>query len=176
MKQEETRKRPSRLQRLAYHEAGHTVAAYLVHRRFTEVSIIPDENTLGHCGTARVPTFAPDVDSSPKTRDQVEARIITSLGGPIAESLFTGRTVSLKKSWDIHNVLGLSGNMCGDEKEESAYVNWLWERTRLLISFDRHWTAIQALAQELVKRRRIGERLARKTIREAMQAWMERQS
>lgn len=169
-KQEEPRKRPSQLQRLAYHEAGHAVAAYLVHRRFTEVSIIsdPDKNTLGHCSTAWVPTFAPDVDSSPKTRNQVEARIITSLGGPVAENLLTGRTVSLERSSDIHDALNLSGYVCGDEKEESAYVNWLWECTRLLLG--RHWAAIQALAQELVKRRRIGERLARKTIREAMQA------
>lgn len=40
---------PSRLERTAYHEAAHAVAAYLRHWRFTGISIVPDRYTLGRC-------------------------------------------------------------------------------------------------------------------------------
>ena len=41
----------------------------------------------------------------------------------------------------------------------------------MLLSFGPHRAAVKALASELLRRRRVGERRARKVIREAMGTW-----
>ena len=40
-------KKPSKIEKIAYHEAGHAVACHLLRRAFTRVSIIPDDDSLG---------------------------------------------------------------------------------------------------------------------------------
>jgi ATP-dependent Zn protease len=60
------------LERTAYHEAGHAVAAYVVHRGNRSVSIIPDESdgTLGHHHSARWgEKLAPAVEVNSRTRE-----------------------------------------------------------------------------------------------------------
>jgi ATP-dependent Zn protease len=39
-------KKPSKIEKIAYHEAGHAVACHLLWRAFTRVSIIPDDDSL----------------------------------------------------------------------------------------------------------------------------------
>ncbi len=73
-----------RLERNAYHGAGHVVTAHIVRRRGTQVSIIPDDVGDGRCRYTRYPkSFDPDVDTSARTRDFIERYVMTSLGGSL---------------------------------------------------------------------------------------------
>jgi hypothetical protein len=178
-------KKPSRLQRTAYHEAGHAVASYILHGRLISISIVPDikDNTLGHF-QASVPTFHPD-ENAPNLagyltakgrtlRYQVETRIIILLAGPVAEKLFIDHANRKGASSDLSNVASLLDYIgtC-DEKERIAYLNWLWHRTRVTLISEPYWEAVQTLAKELIKRRHIGERLARKIIKESIETRIE---
>ena len=163
------KRRLSQLQRTAYHEAGHAVAACVMRHRFTRVTIEPEEDTLGKVNCARVPTYAPDVDRETSTRVQTEKRVIVYLAGLIAEQTAAGcafRGPGLSGD-DLQKAYSYAGHMCGDDAETEAYVAWLWERTRLLVTFEPNWTVVEALASELMKRKTIGERAARSIMGEA---------
>jgi hypothetical protein len=162
----------SGLKRIAYHEAGHAVVAFVLHRRFTHVSIIPDDTNLGHVRTPKLPpAFQPDSDYSGATRKLCEKEAMVSLGGPIAERVKIGRTMWKGADSDVKHAFDMCIYHCGNDVETNAYLNWLMERTKSVLSFGRQWAAVEALAQELVVRKYIGERLARKIVREAFENW-----
>src|SRR6185437_15760265 len=71
---------PSRkMEAVAYHEAGHAVAALLLHRPLRYVTIVPDKarGTLGH-------------DLTPRRRTILEREIMVLLAGEVAEREFRG--------------------------------------------------------------------------------------
>jgi ATP-dependent Zn protease len=76
-----------KLKEVAYHEAGHAVAAFLMRRRFKKVSIIPEGNALGcldGCGWRSKQN--PEYDDVARLRNRIEGQIIISLAGPVAEA------------------------------------------------------------------------------------------
>jgi hypothetical protein len=160
----------TKLQRAAYHEAGHAVASYLVHRRLACVSIVPnpDDNTLGHCEYRNLATFKPDAPLTSRFRSQIEKLITVLLAGAMAECLRTGRIYRKGSDDDMTQAYDAAMCLFDEEKEARAFVNWLWERTRNLIGYEPHWAAVETLAKELRERRFIGERLARQIIRESI--------
>jgi hypothetical protein len=163
------KRRRSRLEATAYHEAGHAVAAYLRNRRFTSISIIADGETLGQCVFGNKPgVIVLDAESYRRTRDRIETLIIVSLAGVLAECLLTGRRNWRGAHADLHDAAGYAAYVTGDEQELGAYIKWLWERTRNLLRQRRHWAAVKSLASELLVSRRVGERRARLVIAEAL--------
>jgi hypothetical protein len=160
----------TKLERAAYHEAGHAVASYLVHRRLACVSIVPnpDDNTLGRCEYRNLATFKPDAPLTCRFRSQIEKLITVLLAGAMAERLRTGRIYRKGSDDDMTQAYDAAMCLFDEDKEARAFVDWLWERTRNLIGFEPHWAAVEALAKELRERRFIGERLARQIIRQAM--------
>jgi hypothetical protein len=162
-------RRPSRIERTAYHEAGHAVAAYLRHLRFTNVSIVPDRGTLGRCEFSEAPIIIDlSVPPSPRTRARVETLIIVSLAGVIAECLLTGRHNWRGAHADLHDAARYAESLAGSDNEAGTYARWLWEHTRVLLSAPPCWLAIRQLAAALAKERRIGERRARALIASAL--------
>src|SRR5437016_2249213 len=82
------------LQRTAYHEAGHAVAASWLRVPFRYVTIVPDEQdgSLGHIRfTALSKDFGPDIESGSKVRRVLEPRIMVGLAGCAAEAKLVGR-------------------------------------------------------------------------------------
>ena len=147
-------------------------------RRFTNVSIIPNEYSLGRCSLAKHPGgFHPDWDDGPKIRSRIEAQIVIDLAGFEAERLFAGRADRVGASNDMSHVVDtVTYISTADEKKQSAYIGWLQERTRVLLQdrpYSWHWAAVQALAGALLRHQRIGERKARRIISEAKQGWMD---
>ena len=67
------------LRNIAYHEAGHAVAACFVGKRFTAVTIVPSEKTLGACDTTPWSNFHPDVETA--SRLNYDARAVGSYAG-----------------------------------------------------------------------------------------------
>ncbi len=160
----------TKLERAAYHEAGHAVASYLVHRRLACVSIVPnpDDNTLGRCEYRNLATFKPDEPLTCRFRSQIEKLITVLLAGAMAERLKTGRICRKGSDDDMTQAYDAAMCLFDEDKEARAFVGWLWERTRNLIGYEPHWAAVEALARELRERRFIGERLARRIIRESI--------
>jgi hypothetical protein len=162
----------TKLERAAYHEAGHAVASYLVHRRLACVSIIPNpvDNTLGRCEYRNLATFKPGGPLTGRFRAQIEKLIIVLLAGAIAERLKTGRIYRKGSDDDMKQAYDAAMCLFDEEKEARAFVDWLWEHTRNILDYEPHWAAVEALARELTERRFIGERLARQIIGRALAA------
>jgi ATP-dependent Zn protease len=161
------RKTSSKLESVAYHEAGHTVAAYEMNCRFKYVTIIPQEDSLGRCRLTFYKQFRPDIHNDSKTRTYTEKAIICLLGGITAEKKFTGRLNRNGAYKDLSTAMQLVASHVGNEKEMHAYYNWLWIRTENFWEMDYLWASVKELAVTLLKEQKISYQRARRIIAEA---------
>ena len=99
--------------------------------------------------------------------------IMTAHAGAAAQSLFTGHARRPGDGHDGQAAAGLAVHAIGSEEELDAYVMWLYHRVRGLLRRPQHWAAIQALAAELIVRRRVGAPRARRVIRSAMRGYVD---
>jgi ATP-dependent Zn protease len=155
----------------AYHEAGHAVVAYYVHRRIRHLSIIPREDDLGHMLQGKGPDLkSAEWETSTRTRDRLEESAMISWGGDAAEYILTNRKKYRPGSMsDIHNVIGYLSKICPESDALSAYVDWLWYCTRNLLREEYQWLAVEALATELIEHHYIGSTRARQIIKKAIE-------
>ena len=172
----EKRKRITKIERTAYHEAGHAVMYFLQHLPFKYVTIEPDEENLGHLKSAPSPkSFRPDIDISGRTRRNVERMAKGSMAGPIAEQHFVGRRVRSGHGQDWDDTLRLVGYLCGSDEQVAAYTEWLWISARDELLHLGNWDAVKAVASELLTHRRIGSRRCREIIKAALRAYARKQ-
>jgi hypothetical protein len=143
--------------------------------RFTHLSIIPDEDSIGHTMTSKLRDFQPDMARSRTGRDRYERYAMVSLAGLVAERFRTGRVRYRTNHPDVVQAFELCSNTCGSDEETGACINWLWERTKNLMKSGREWTAVKALAKQLRVRSYIGEREARRIIKQAVSDWSKRE-
>jgi hypothetical protein len=169
-----TKRERTKLERTAYHEAGHAVAAYVLHRALGHVSIEPERGSLGHMKTRRFEeSFQPDAEVKRGTRERLEKEIMVCLAGPIAERRFVGRLrqdTIVGASRDFNDAARCADCLCGNSEETDAYLAWLSVRATNLIKLAWHWRAIQTLAEALLEHRRIGHRKVREIIKQAFYA------
>lgn len=164
----------SRIERTAYHEAGHAVAAHLVGREFGSVSIVEDEVSLGRV------LFKPydqnfiysltqgafdDLDD----RRKVEGEIVTAFGGEAAVMLLTGKADRKGAASDLSLVRNFVIQMVNSEEEAKAYANWLRHRTRSVLGSDKTWPAVEAVAKALLEHQTLSYDAVRKTTSESFQ-------
>ena len=169
MKQRDGSMKPKSVEKTAYHEAGHAVAAFHMRRSFRYVTIEPDEESLGHVMYTKFSdSFRPDIDSDRKIRKPLEKAIITAFAGPIAEQIFSGRKNPIGASRDFHSASDYVSYLCVSSEESEAYINWLWIKTKKMIMNPTKWCSVKRLAEELLDCRRIGYVKARKIIKESM--------
>lgn len=162
-----------RLERTAYHEAGHAVAAFLMRRRVLSVTIVPDEDagSLGHNRYGVLPNIHPDYEIDSRTVRVIEREIVVSLAGWAAEARLDAsarREASYLGDDDWHKAYDLATYVTGSPEEMEAYVNWLWVRAKYMIALPPQWAAVKGLASDLLERRRIGGRRVREVIKTAM--------
>ncbi len=153
--------------RVAYHEAGHAVAFFLMKKRFGTTTIIPEGDTLGmvHAGS----TFSRYFDGIGRTLSDrvIEAAVTISCAGYTAEELhgevddYWGAEEDIKRSQDF--ALILTG---ADEEEALAYVKFIELRTKRL--FKGSWAAVEAMAGSLLTSGKVSYPRARKIIAEAL--------
>lgn len=165
------RKKVTELERIAYHEAGHVVMAYVLRQKFHFITIDPeklDENTGGlvrlvhsnkHLETIKFGGFG--------SWALTEKQIKITLGGEVASGLFVGR-----KSWklaedDVQACLSLTEKQCGDEEEANAYLNWLLLSVRNELNLPDNWVRVRAVAEALMEKKTLNYRKAREIIRTA---------
>ena len=101
------------LRTIAYHEAGHAVALWANHLRFTCVSIDPAKESLGRVSaTLKLGDEAIDA-MAPRTRDKMERWIVSLLAAREAQRVFSrsGRYSHEDARVDRHHALELASRM-----------------------------------------------------------------
>jgi len=152
------------LEGTAYHEAGHAVlkCAYGVALRHATIIRDDESEVLGHVAYTISPSFHPDYDTSSRTRSRAEALIMSSMAGRIAEQRSTGIENLEGAEHDIHWEVGFASRMTGSSEEAELYLAWLEHRTRRGV--EHRWWAIEAVAAELLKRRKLSAKQVRRVI------------
>lgn len=158
-----------RVKRVAYHEAGHAVAAYIVRRRWQYATIEPTDDSLGHIRYFPAPaTFHPDADEDTRTRYRLEQYATTALGGVVAEAKLIGSHNWVGASADLRQAVDWLDYLSSGPDETGAYVGWMLERTRGLLRQEHWWLAVEHLAAALLVHRRLDYRRCRQLIASAI--------
>ena len=168
MREIKRREHSKRIERTAYHEAGHAVASYHLHVAFSFITIIPEEDSLGHIKHPKLNNFDPECDNSLKIVDRTERRILVFFAGQVAERRFANRHNWKGSGGDWESAVNLASCLAGNNEVLQAYVNYLWARAKNLFDLPWLWAAVEAVANELLIRKKMGSQLTRKIIRKAM--------
>lgn len=142
------------LKAIAYHEAGHAVAAWSSRFKLIGVSIEPQAGSRGRLQfknpLERIRLDLPG-DDSPRTRIRVENAVITCLAGPIAQRRYRPSAYRHWHGSDDHaRAVDLAIRLCGSRPSAAAYLKGLNLRTKLLL--DVHWPSVERVANGLLKK------------------------
>ena len=80
----------SAIEKIAYHEAGHAMAFMVLKTRFSKVSIVPDDESLGRVTNDLPDSFFDEDLNANRQRSLYEKHILISLAGGLAEMKLTG--------------------------------------------------------------------------------------
>lgn len=156
-----------KLECTAYHEAGHAIVAFVTHRRFKYVTIVPklQGNMLGHIMYGSLgKEFMPDLGIGHNLRYKVEREVILNFAGHAAESMFTGKRRTPGAGADFDSAATIAACVTGGFEETEAYINWLMARARGIVRH--YWGCVEALAEALMKQHTISYRETCTIIRE----------
>ena len=155
------RKKTTREERTAYHEAGHAVAHERLRyaRKLRKVTIIPDpnENSRGCVVHDKLPpSFDPwENEITPRDMAGIEDDAVCSFAGGIAEKRFAGRHDYAGASEDRQHAIDLASPLTGGpgDKVLNAYLRYLWVRAEGLVESRLIWPEIEAVAKALLERK-----------------------
>jgi len=163
--------------RVAHHEAGHAVAAYLSRPQIMVTSatikktisfggMVSIGGPLSREDSRELETIAPR-DRSRRIRPRVEGFVIMCLAGAAAEQKH-GIRGAAPRGPDRNIALELVEHMTYSEEERAAYIQWLWVRTKALLRTPHVWVAVEAVAHALLEREALSGRQVREIIRESL--------
>jgi Peptidase family M41 len=157
-----------RLRSVAYHEAGHAVAALELGRSIKYVSIVPTEDRLGVVHQNALPAwFKPDRSSDGRHRRLIEREVLIDLAGIAAEHRFSGRNNWRGAGSDFHQAIELASYLYHGKVLEK-YMAFMVERVRTMVAGPRFWVQVEALAEELLKQRQLSAKRVREICRSAV--------
>jgi hypothetical protein len=146
---------------VAYHEAGHCVAAYRLRIRFTgrkALTIIPTETYSGrfihHC------ILKDDVEwnASDHNRLRMERSVQALLAGIEAQRRYDETSISYGDgfgNWDggpdYHEAVNQVSYFTSGSKERELYIELLRLRAQNLVRLDFNWKCIDAIAEALMQ-------------------------
>jgi hypothetical protein len=155
-------KRLRRLRVVAYHEAGHAVAAWSLGVGLRDITIVPRADALGSVKHARI--FSKRVHEHLELLTSLRSfegetgalrTAVISLAGIVAQRRYAPRSVP-NANWDSDYAganLMAERVCCGDEKEMQHWYRRAFRRTERLIEW--RWPAVEALASALLKKRKL---------------------
>lgn len=162
-----------RLEKSAYHEAGHAVAHYLYNIRFKRIEIFDDENVLDfklppvvakRLGIKNVK--AGGIIKSIRRKQNLSDRevIVMTLAGAAAESIrykYSPLVVLLtnKHEWFLAEEISLN----------RGEIDFWFDCARKTLKMPKIWQAVVTLAQELMIHRRISYKKAVQIIDDSIQ-------
>lgn len=137
----------SELEATAYHEAGHTLTAYVLRIRIMRVSIEPDlrEGSLGHL------QYSSKMDALPRhlVEDRLRRIVQVLMSGLVAERLFTGKDNTLGAAADLAMIDGIAPHLWSEGEAESALAG-LWQITEQSLKEAKAWSRVSRLADHLL--------------------------
>ena len=148
---------------VAYHEAGHCVAAYRLRIPFTgrkALTIIPTEAYSG-CFVHHNILKNLDWDNSDRSRLKMERNVQALLAGIEAQRRYDETSITYGEgfgNWDggpdYHEAVNLVSCLASaDPKETELYMELLRLRTQNLIQQDHNWKCIGAIADALMQKK-----------------------
>jgi ATP-dependent Zn protease len=143
---------PSYDEAVAYHEAGHAVAALVLGRSVQHVSVLPDRERLGQCAF-RKGVFRP-------SEDWLEREILISLAGIAAEARHSVEYDWEGASRDLQYVRRLARERAG-ERRAARLERRLLAKAEHLLAQEGHWRAVELIVAELLRLGAISGRAAR---------------
>lgn len=151
---------PRQLKRTAYHEAGHAVVACLMGIPFRRVTVQPDATFAGRVLLDRkeppqaVCPWNPDWDTK-QARQYWKRHICGLLAGALAETIYTRcwqQQPASDEFTDESKALEIADYFDTPTKAQ-AWVNRLRFQTLETLRSPDVWTAVDAVAQQLAKRK-----------------------
>jgi ATP-dependent Zn protease len=144
------------LRNVAYHEAGHAVAGFLLHRAIRYATIIPGDGTLGHVRHTDTPIWIREErNDSPRSEGWIKNQIVILLAGGYAEAKIAGRHNHVSCCGDYEAAFGMACNRSGSTEEASAYFKWLGIVAKNLIHHEHNWYAVTKVAEALIEKKRL---------------------
>lgn len=141
---------------VAYHEAGHAVISYWLNIPFKYVTIVVNEDALGHMKSWPMPTwFKPDIEMSPRIKDKLEKEIMVFLAGHVSEKKFTKHHNHIGASGDNQIAVDLALYFGGDEKTTTLLLKYLSSCVERQVDFK--WKNIEAVAFALIDRKKLSK-------------------
>ncbi len=138
------------LERLAFHEAGHVVAALILGRHFDYVTIVDDGDVPAH--TKFIDSPLQQDRSDPITRRYaIETEIIVTLAGVAVEALMWPSNSPQFGHRDLDSAEQLALDITDSDTECQAFLVWLTERTKNMLSTPTAWAAIGRVAKLLLE-------------------------
>ena len=150
----------------AYHEAGHAVVWHVVGGLVEEVSIASSQ--AGYKGYCRFGFLLPQVDDHPSPDEWLQRGRI----GPRTATAYYAGMIALayycasyggedeyqegSEQDDLEKINSLLLRLSPDEQERSAIQDACWMEAQKILSD--YWSAVQALATELLKHRTLDGR------------------
>lgn len=173
------KKHSKTLKQIAYHEAGHAVAYFILKRRFSFITIVPNkkDNTLGQVSSeGLLPNKnlqEAEFYRKKKYESSVEKIVIILFAGGIAESKFAGKRIYKGSGSDYQVATNMISHLCSSNEEIEAYLHLLWIRAKQLFTFSLgentpYWKAVEELADRLLEEKVIKYQKARTIIKETL--------
>ncbi len=172
-------KRTKVLESIAYHWAGHAVAAAAVGARLRALSLIEAYASRGHAPPEPYfrlvgPSAAPDAGAEDEGlfriqhayQRRLENMALVCLAGPAAQRRFD--PCGFRRSHgdaDRRQALAILSPLAGGPEETQAYVDLIDLRARNFVAADPVWRQIECLAGELLARVTLSAAEVRETIK-----------
>lgn len=141
---------------IAYHEAGHAVAAILLGIKFDEVSFAPEKTSQykGSTTVRLVQGWQQLIKRGLLPPEEADRLACFCFAGDAAQCRFAPRSVRLRhKAFDVRAVLDILDVFPVPERGERM----LRARMRAEEMVESHWAHVQAVANTLVQKRKLGE-------------------
>jgi hypothetical protein len=137
---------------IAYHEAGHAVAAWRQRVKIKSATIIPASDYLGQIKhVSPLNGVSLEYDGSDRARIRAESAIILCLAGPSAQRRFNPRSVRSYHATSDHEIAAdLVNRLDGNERSANAHLKWLSLVTDDLIALN--WREVEGIALALLER------------------------
>ena len=153
----------------AYHEAGHAVLAHHLGGRVKRISIEPEwDDELRHVGDTEVLWPVGRMTGA----EFQEAGVLVALAGPVAEMLYSGEPFHPALVAEWANDWDEAARMCAEfipvEELQMQYLEAQTHRLWQLVNGEPLWSAVAALADELLAH----ETLEEEQIQETLSVWL----
>jgi hypothetical protein len=156
----------------AFHEAGHAVVMVRLGLATKRVTILGDEESLGHSEASELGQwFRPDIEVDSRVARRIQSEVMVGWAGTLAEER-AGRDdeEALRRGAqrDLDKIAWLSGFVTESTEEQEAYISWLGIRTDNLLGRWDVCPCVEAVTDDLLERRTLSGRRVREVYRDAI--------